>query len=403
MPKPSKSVSESLKTPVNTQRPILYPQYKVELFCLDPDKSSGGKTNPLTADKAKEVLGWIAEPEKGAFGGNFLLTDRDGVRVRCLHNLHNRPFYVALATDWMLAILHRAWCLNGETIILDWFGDVQDGQHRLTGLIWAVQEWRKDQDRPKPERRWTKWDTEPVIDALIFAGISPEDRVVNTIGTGKPRTLEDALYRCEWFVKQPDNQRKRMSICAGHAVKFLYERTAQSRENAPRRSHQEAFDFIERHPRILDCVKFIFEEDKDNGSISKLLPLGCSAALLYLMGASATNDEDYRNTNNEAVVSWEHWAKAQDFWADFSGNGQATEALREVLLKEVVCSSTGTFGRDWKIGMTVKAWHSYLDGSKVTTKNVWIEHALNPEGQAVLEEQPSIGGVDILYGSDLTD
>lgn len=412
--------SESLKTPTPKNREVIFPKYDVQLF---------DKENLLDFKLAKDLLGWITEPEfvkqaealnegkaskKSSFGTGYTCTDRLGEKVRCTHNLHNRPFTVSVAQDWMLEILNQKWRMNGETIIIDKYGDIQDGQHRLIGLVWAVQEWEADCKKPLEERRWAAWEEAPAIEALVFCGIEADDDTVNTIGVGKPRSLEDALYRCEWFAKLPEGQRQATAKTARYAVRFLQWRTAQDQSFVAKRSHSEAFDFIQRHAKILDCVKFVHNED-DKGSISKLLPLGYAAALMYLMGSAGSEDEEYRKVNNETCLNWDLSDKAEEFWVEFGADkSPKLEALRLALLgsddaegeedgEELagfnVSTAGGSFGRDWKCGMTIKAWNAYSDGDKVTAKNIAIGYTLNGDGQPTLTETPSLGGIDIVYSA----
>lgn len=386
-PKPSK-----LKTALPVGREVIYPAYDVVLYCTDEDKQFHP---PMTADDAKEILGWTLQPKDR---NSYLLLDRYGERISCYHNLHNRPFNSGLAHDWMLEILNGNWRLNGETIILDKYGDVQDGQHRLIGLIWAVQEWEKDHKKPDDERRWKHWDSEPTIETLVFCGIEADDATVNTIGVGKPRTLEDALARCSWFAALPESSRLTVAKAARYAVKFLQYRTAQESRDTAKRSHSEAFAFIERHSKILDCVKFIHEEN-DGNKISSLVPLGYAAGMLYLMAASATDDEQYRAINNESCVDWSRWDEAQEFWVKLANVHTALEPLADCLDEDFVKVAGGKFGLDLKTGLCLKAWNLYSEGQKVTKSKIAMEQD-EQDGVLILTENPSCGGIDIVFSGE---
>lgn len=390
---------------------VIYPHLDVRLFLRDPSRAPSYEVpGPLTAEVAREILDWQEEPPEGkglAFGDNYLLkyTNPDGEekKVRCGMNITNRPFYPKVAENWMYEILNGNWKFNGESMIFDNLGMAQDAQHRLVGLILAVNEWHLDQKRERALQRWQDiWREEPSIDALIVVGVESDDKTINTIGTGKPRSLADALYRHSWFNSMPPKDRERAVKTAETAVNLLWERTAQNLNSfAPRRSHSEAFEFIERHPRILKCVKFIREETKGKKDWALLnCSMGYSAALLYLMGCCTTDASDDTNPKrydvvlNESALDWELYDRAEEFFIDLIGNGKATEALREELYK-IPREVGGHFGKNLRIGMVIKAWNLYSDGKKITAEGVRVETGVDENENKTLAESPKIGGIDV--------
>jgi hypothetical protein len=61
------------------------------------------------------------------------------------------------------------WKVNGETIKFDWFGNLLDGQHRLSGIVKAGKS----------------------VESYVTIGLDPED--YKTIDTGKSRDAKDVL------------------------------------------------------------------------------------------------------------------------------------------------------------------------------------------------------------------
>lgn len=398
------------------KKEILYPRVEVRLFVNDPNKtpldSSGKPTEatPLTMEVAKQLLQWQTEEEAGLelpkdvkgkeqkanFGDDFILKDLHGNKVRCLANLHNRPFYQGLANDWKLEILRKQWKFNGESIIIDETGMDQDGQHRLIGLVLAVQEWELDREKPKPEQKWQKlWHTEPYIESLVVLGISSADAVVNTLNTGKKRSAEDAIYRSEWCQSKPLKDRLALAKICGKAIKFIWDRTSYGDASlAPRRPHSETFEFLNRHPRIKECSEAIYQTAEGN-ALSDMIPLGTAAGLLYLMGSSATSADQYNGINSEEAIDWSLWEKAYDFFVDLADNGKPTEPVREVLLS--IPDDSGAFGYRLRIGSLIKAWHSYSDGTKLVKEEVEVNTDRNGDGQLVIAESPRVGGIDVEF------
>lgn len=370
---------------------MVYPKVDVRL-CLR------GTTEPLTAEAAKIILGWQEETDNVKFNLNYLLTDKHDKKIRCLNNVTNRPFYPQVAEDWMLEILRDKWRFNGESIIVDRHGMLHDGQHRLIGLVLATQEWALDKKRTEP--RWqTFWKTEPVIDALICLGVVGTDDVVNTIGTGKPRTLTDVLYRCAWFAKLHESDRMNAARDLAYAVKLVWNRTAQNLEFTrktgfkPRRPHSESLEFIANHERLLQCIQFIREEGSE-GKLSPFIPLGYAAGLLYLMGSAASDSDVYDKVNNESALDWKLWDTAEKFWVDICANGVHTEPLRDELLA-IQPELAGPVAFEQRIGTIINGWNAFSDGKPIIAEECRMELVVDGAGRPSLTSNPLIGGIDV--------
>lgn len=385
------------------EQEVVYPKLGVKVFCVNPNLLPEGlEPEALTAEIAKQYLGWREESENIKFGDYYQLvyTNLEGQnrKVRCVNNTSNRPFDQRLAEDWMLEILRRKWRLNGETFIIDRHGLTQDCQHRFIGLVLAVNEWHIDQKRDAPSRKWQGyWKEEPYLEGIVVTGIYGDDDTVNTIGTGKKRSLADALYRHSWFNTLPIKEREQAAKTTESATKLLWRRTAQElNSDAPRRPHSESFEFIEHHKRILDCVRFIRDESAGKQAPEGLsfISKGQASCLLYLMGSAASDSDEYDKALNESALNWDLWDLAQEFWVDFMNNGKTTESLREALLN-IPADASGAYANDLKVGMIIKAFNLYSDGKKVTEDGVAMESTRNELGQPVLAEVPRLGGIDV--------
>jgi len=121
---------------------------KIKYSTIGADlRQAGAKDGALSVQDAKKLLGWTEEPKAGAWE-EWTLKDLEGNKILLKNNLTNRPFRLSLAKRYANEILRKAWAFNGESLILDKFGMVQDGQHRLVGLILA------EQMRAKEKERW---------------------------------------------------------------------------------------------------------------------------------------------------------------------------------------------------------------------------------------------------------
>jgi hypothetical protein len=386
---------------------LIYEKYDIMLCVADKAKSLNGESCPLTAAQAKDLLGWQVESENIKFDKNYRFLDRNGLKVRTYNNAANRPFYQHLAEEHMLEILCGKWRLNFETVKIDRYGLIHDGQHRLIALVLAAQEWEKDRNKTIEEQKWqAQWDHEPTIDLLICTGMDESDETVNTIGTGKPRSLKDVLYRCEWFAKKPEKERRELAGITRYAIELLYKRTGvkMDRERrygvlnfSPRYSHTEALAFLADHQRILECVNFIYQETAGTKKLSSLqIRPGTASGLLYLMGCSGTSDDDvnkYDAENNESVLDWSMMDLAQSFWINLAGKGKETEAVAEALLA-IPVEASHAYRQHLGNAYIIKAWQRFMDGEKIRPKD--LETETQTDGNDIqIVNPPRVGGIDL--------
>ncbi len=370
-------------------REVLYKT--VHAVVADADK-------PITVDQAKELLGW----QEVSDASTALLKDRNGKSIQCCNTTEKqRPYTPALARQWMCEILGKPkqavnpktslggnWQLTGEAIVVGRTGLNIEGQHRLIGLVLAAQEWAKD---PK---RFPGWKKEPVLISICVFGIDEAIEVVNVMNTGKPRSLAEALYASGMFNKMNSRDRKILTRMVDYGVRLLWLRTGASiNAFAPRRTHAESLDFINRHPKLLKCVQHICEENADN-HIAKYIGPGYASGLLYLMATSSTDPANYRAADNpnEKQLDWELWSKACDFWVSLAGGEPGFAPVRKALANIL---DEGGGGLAERCALLIKTWLCYANNKPITDKRLELAYDVDEEGFRTLTECPISGGIDL--------
>jgi hypothetical protein len=378
---PPKAKSTTLTTPAVVGRKVQYPS--VEAYVLDGDKA-------MTAEQAKELLGWEEVEVKDE---SVLLTDRYGNKVRCTENLGNRPYDMTLAQTWMMEVLKRHWRLNGETIIIGRTGTVISGQHRLTGLVLAAQEWER---QPRWQSYWP--DGPPTMECVLIYGIDESDTVVNTVDTGKPRNTVDVLCRAQIYADRGIGERKALARITEYAVRMLWDRTgAKEHAHAIRRTHTETFEYLANHPKVKDACVHIFEENK-KGKLADYYSLGYSAGMLYLMGSSTSDGDEYRvgDPPTEATLNWDRWNKACEFWSLMSVEGPNEMRPVRHALKPLADGALIKLSSHERQAIIVKAWLCWVAGQNPTEKRIALQYHTDDDGiRSMAEEHPLIGGIDL--------
>ena len=395
-------------TKTTDERPIVHPNIMVCGVEIPSDATV------ISYQTAVDLLGYEEEPAADKkFGEDYLMIMPGDAKVRCRNNTRNRPLDTAHVAKLAQDILNDHWRLNLETIIVGFHGQVLSGQHRLLALIYAVKLW-------ETEDKWrTNWpDGQPTIRSLVAYGCDESKETTRTLDNVKPRSLADVLFSDgEVFGKIKGSERKSVCKMLEFEIRFLWHRTGAKQDAyAPVRTHSESLDFIERHPRVLRAVKHVFEQESE-GSISKIVPTGTAAGLLYCMGSANSDLEKYRETKDESVLDWSLWDKATDFWTHLSeGDEEGFKRVRRAV--KYLSSEDGDGGgpTEHKIALIVRAWLLYSAGTPMTDKNLgyvfdsdkrMIENGLTheddkdddglplPLGARKLTEKPSVGGIDL--------
>lgn len=389
---------------VKASRPVIYPEIEVNSVRVPP--------TIITKEIAKALLGWETEEdyhrrtgEKIDFGEDYLLKDMYGKKVRCYHNSNNRPFTESWSRELGQNILRRDWAdsrngedmtVNGETIIITKTGEVDSGQHRLVGLVLACEEWEKQ------KAHWSElWPEEPTIEALIVTGVSDNSKVTQTLDYVKPRSLSDIFYTSPLFRDLGNMERRECSRMLSYATDLFWERTRAADGFTRYQTHSVSMDLIDRHPRMLECVKTIFACNSERVLSTLKLRAGDCACLLYLMGSSASDGEDYHVAQpapSEKLVNWENWDKAVEFFKLLvNTKDESFKPLRDAIVA-LVDSDDGLGGRAVeRHALLCKAWNYFLDGKdgEELVDDPPLAYRKDVEDRVVLDERPSVGGIDI--------
>ncbi len=332
------------------------------------------KVGALTVEECKELIGWQEEPEGEDWGTDFVLKDLYNRKIRLKNNPTNRPFRRPLAKRYESEHLRGKWALNLETIVLDKFGFVLQGQHRLTGLILAEQ---KRQLNP------AKWGKSPLVyETLVGFGVDNSPATANTYDLGARRSLGDVLYRHQQFGKTiSEQQQKKISKVLEIAIRLVWLRVGGKQVSfAPHFPHSEALEFYGKHSDILKAVRDIMKldspEDYDH-CIAHYLSLGYAAALHYLMTSAEGRD------------------KSLEFWGLMaSGEGLQKGNPILTLRNELPAPAGSGVQRDRLIGMVIKAWLLWVAGETATKKDIQITFSTRTGTKGELTEFPRIGGID---------
>lgn len=388
------SKKKSSPAPSDTPgRPTLYPAPEVRLCIGD---------QALTDEQAKLIMGWEEETDAVKFGRDFLLVDSLGRKVRCYHNTKNRPIVISQVRLLMRLILKGLFRFNGEAMIIGRSGLALSCQHRLAALVMACQEWEKE---PEAYPAWG--DRRPVIECLLVFGVDESDDVVNTLDTGKPRTLSDVIYRSEYFADLPSRERSTVSKICEYAVKTVWERSGAKADafaaGETRSTHAEMIDFLNRHQTLLRCVKHVHAENDEN-KIGRQLSAGYAAGLMYLMASASSDPGAYLSTSphDESALDWSEWDKAEEFWSMLAGQAREFKAVSRVLGNlhnspaddESDESPDGPPSRDETMAVIVKAWRLFSGDSPITEDKLKLRFARDEYGINHLVECPLTGGID---------
>lgn len=350
----------------------------------------------LTTTEAKKLLGWQEQGANEDFGNDYDLLDLHKKKIRLNNNRTNRPFDKSNARTWQSEILKGNWKLNGETLIIGKEGTCLDCQHRLVALVLANQEWSERSED------WDHWGEEPTISCIIVFGISESDDVVNTINTGKPRSFSDVVFRSQYFSDYKVSDRKKVSKILEWAVKFVANRSGAFVDAySTKQTHSELIQFVDRHPTLLECAKFIFEENGDSESrIKKIISLGSAAGLLYLQASSKSEPNKWKESSSEDSLDMELLSKASDFWNQLAEQQKPFANLRKVL--GGIIDDTGASNPE-RTTLCIKAWNLYVQDKPMTSAKLALKYNEDEEGIKTLAELPVVGGIDFGTPEDSVD
>jgi hypothetical protein len=326
----------------------------------------------------------------------------------------------------MYAILEGQWEYNGEALVFGITGMTLSAQHRLIALVLASQRWTMDKlqadkeaaaFKTEAEYKWPNWTEEPYIISTVSYGVAEVDKIINTIDTGKPRKLADAIYRCQQLKHLKPKPRKAYAKILKHAINMLSFRTgADVNAFKPNRTHTDNMDFWHRHPSLLPAVAHIYTENSD-GKMDRLCTLGYLAALVYLMGASATIEEsEYLTTSKpeESQLDFSRFNQACDFLVQVASKAKGfeivTNALAEMAKWETTSGGWRITAND-RFDLLLHAWGAHISGVAITLKTLNLEYQEWSQGKMLCfkgsvidetnqrrhlneEDRPWLGGID---------
>lgn len=402
-------------------RPIIYPKVETDICELE---------TAITAETMKQILGWESEDEYAARlihetpsltreecrfeDGDFYL-DWFGNKIRMWNNNHNRPLTRARGLEYAQTILNREWAgpitipgetINGEPFIISRTGNVISGQHRGFGLIIAWQRWSSEKEKYRWMEKWPKdqFPDGPVLETLLVTGISDSVKVLQTIDNVLARSLTDVIYVAGVFANEtPPKSRVEQRECSrmlDYCISLLWERTGANKDTtATYQTHGASSNFLARHPKILDCIRHLFDENKNRGiSAAKLSPGQC-AAMLYMMASAESDGDSYRNADPpmEKLLEWGLWDEAKQFWIEFASGAEGSRGheIRKAVLWLADEDEPGKSGRlIEKMCVLAKAWACW-QSSEVTFEEINPEAMYQiKDGVNHLVEFPDFGGID---------
>lgn len=140
-------------------------------------------------------------------------------------NPHNRHLNTRRAADMARDIQNGRWAMNGDAIRINCDGSLIDGQHRCAAVVAAGMS----------------------IDTLFIEGL--DKAVMNTIDTGRQRTLQDVLH----LAGHADAK----SLAAATRCAYLWARGGASRMNRLQPTRSELLDYLDRYPTLSDAVALV--------------------------------------------------------------------------------------------------------------------------------------------------
>lgn len=393
-----------------------------------------------------------AEGKVLGYGDDYMLLDLYKNKVRCVNNDNNRPFDEGHMAKLAQDILSRGWAgrvtmgslqefvlggedpwadedgvehqpgdaitlpegtCNGEAIIIGRTGRTESIQHRGTALIRAAQEWKDGKDKDHWQMLWPATEHEVdgtpicpvVIESIVVTGVSESPQVIRTLDNVKPRSLSDVFYTSPLFAGMDRRQKLECSRMLAKAVDLLMKRVGElsnATTHAEHRTHSEALGFVDRHHKLLDCLAHLFACNGDRVISAMQLSPGQCAALMYLMGCSASSKADYRagTPPSEELLSWKRWNWAKEFWTLVGKRDERTVSVASCLvgLADPDLKTSGRLAE--KLIVIQRAWSCFVQDQPITEAAIDLvkdrDYGKDPKtGNPKLVSWSDFGGIDV--------
>ncbi len=418
--KPSKPVRQKVKRPsgpVVGEGEIKYPKPATELAYGDA---------ALTLDRAQDLIGWqeMGEKDDATISELHSLC---GLHVRLNRNPSNRWLTPGWLMEMKQEFLNRRWRFNGEAIVIGNHGNVMSGQHRLLGYILAVLETqgiglklKKGETKEQRVAHWKEIHPEPLtMETVVVYGVDESDDTFKTLNCGKKGTFAEVLYRSTYFANCSADVRKKRSQMCDWAVKLLWSRTgAEDDPYAPRRTHGEAMDFLAHHLHIIEAVERMSKEYHDKSPLADILTPGSAAAVLYLMASSASDGDEYWNSDprqeekpsGARLVNFSRWDDACEFWVGLNTSAgprsEMADPIRQAIsLLDEKDPDTGKVvkraGLREKLYVLAGAWNYFLSGEEFSAEDLRPKYNYDPKtDKHTLKDVPYFGGIDYPYAAE---
>lgn len=383
-----------------TDASVMYPEFKTKEFPY---------AKGLKVSQAKEMIGWEEEPEGGKFGDKYDLLDMNRKKIRLTRG-QGTPFLKEHAVEYAYEFLNKRIKFNGQPYTIGKMGTVHSGRHRLVGQILAEQIRLGQQ----AEHWATIWgENEITAPCLVVYGIDDDDETVNSIDTGNSRSVADMLFRSDLFKGKKADVKKEMAKALDLGIRVFWERTgAKFNPWAPRRTHSEIMDCLNRHRKLLKMTDHIITENGDGGLNSILKP-GILVGYGYLMAASATESAVYASVNpserqeaGKKGIDFLNWDKATQFFVDLNTSKKLLAVHEKIGLIVDGGADGSSFGGTVKerVAVVLRAWNLYVRGKKITVEDLDIgslKEKNNPgvykpgeDGKRSVEDSCIVGGID---------
>lgn len=333
-----------------------------------------------------------------------------GEWVTCWNNKKNRRFRSEWALELAQDMLSGHWKLNCENIIVGRSGRIISGQHRLIAFVLACELWRLDE-------YWRQfWPEPPVLVTTAAFGCEEDQETVDTIDKTLARTDADNIFTSglfdAWTImeKRKDKEIERLlnarekdeaARMLAAATDLLWNRVGAGSAHHEYKTDSELAAFRKRHPKLLACVKHLFDENQERAITAGCkMSAGQSAAVMYLMASGKSDAAAYRAAEpapHEESLDLSLWDRAAAFWTAIAGGkltavNTAISRLADPDTPEPERVNRATE----KFCILAKAWSIYSTGRTPTEKDVTLRYVVR-EDQTVLHEDDfqSFGGIDL--------